>query len=461
MAAIPLTLVHQLNAQAERLRDRPALWHRRGGQWESTSWRQYAQRVRQQALGLMSLGFGRGQALVVSASNREEWLVTTLSAMAVGGAVVAVDPTSEPEALREICGHSEATVVVLENPAMWDRLSPALATLPRVGQVILMDAVPQRTRGVRSLAEVREAGSHGDDADFYASLAARTAQEVAQLVYGAAPTPRAAMLTHRNLCWTGAQLALSVPASEADVLLSSLPLDRLAEQLAAIHMPLWSGAQVYFGQGAERVPEDLLAVRPTIFFGVPRVWETLEARAQALLTTQRGPSRRLVARARPLARRFHAEAQTHQPSAVGLQGQFALARRLVLGPLKERLGLDRGRVFITAAPPDRRELLEFFASLDVIIKESYGRAEATGLTSISTARAMKSGTQGRPMLGVEVRVAEDGEVLVRGENVCAGYLKDARATAELLVDGWLHTGDLGTLDEEGFLSITGRKSRTS
>ena len=441
-----LTLVHQLNSQADRLKDRPALWHRRAGRWQATSWRQYAQRVRHLALGLLSLGFGPGQTLLVLASSREEWLVSALGAMAVGGRFLGVDPDSSPEQVASMAADAGATMAVVEHQPMLARVGPSLASA--LGHIVLIEPAVDRSPRVSSFAEVLELGASGDDADFYACLGALKGEEVAELAWERG-APRAVMLTHKNLAWTAAQLGKSFHVAAEDALVSQEPLSSITEQLAAVLVPVSTGAQVYFGRG---VVEEFLEVRPTLFFGGPRLWEALKARSEEVLAEQNRSLQGLLAKARAVAKRAHLEFQRHQPTAVGLKSQYALARRLALGPLKERLGLDRGRLFVATAPVSR-ELLEYFASIDVVVAEAYGHPCVTGVASLSTPDAVKFGAQGRPMLGVEVRVEEDGEVLVRGENVCAGYLNDEAATQTLLRGGWLHTGDRGALDEEGFLTI--------
>jgi long-chain acyl-CoA synthetase len=265
------------------------------------------------------------------------------------------------------------------------------------------------------------------------------------------------MLTHHNLVWTTANLSRCHPTSPDDMLLSYLPLSHIAEQVCTIYGPVLNGLQVSFAESFERLPENLKEVRPTLFFGVPRVWEKFKVKAEAAIAAQSGSRRRLVQWARGVALRFHALTQAHEQAPVSLQAQYALAQRLVFAPLKARIGFDRTQVFATSAAPIGRDVLDFFASLDIVLAEIYGQSEVTGPTSVSTRDATKLGSLGRPMPGVEVRIADDGEILVRGGNVCAGYFRDEPGTAELLEGGWLHSGDLGALDGEGFLTITGRK----
>lgn len=456
---IPRTMVHQLHAQAERLKDRPALWSKRSGTWQPTSWRQYAQRVKDFALGLLSLGFGAKQSMVVMGFNREEWVVADLAAMACGGVAVGLYTTSSPEQLAYVAGHCEAPIALVENAAYVDRLLSVREQLPALKHIVVMEPLPRRVEGVLSYAEVLERGAKADDAEYYARLEKLEPEALAQMIYtsGTTGNPKGVMLTHRNLAWTAVHLSMCHPTGEDDVLLSYLPLSHIAEQVCTIYGPLLNGIQVYFAESFEKLPENLREVRPTVFFGVPRVWEKFMAKAQAGLESQPKARQKVVAWARDVARRYHADVMAHRQPPLAVQAQYALAQRAVFGALKARIGFERTKIFATSAAPISREVLEFFASLDMVIAEVYGQSEVTGPTSVNTQNAIKLGSLGRPMPGVEVRIADDGEILVRGDNVCAGYFKDEAATSELLQDGWLHSGDVGHLDEDGFLRITGRK----
>lgn len=457
--SIPRTMVHQLNAQAERLKDRPALWTKRGDGWQPITWRQYATRVKDFALGLQSLGLKPRQAMVVMGFNREEWVVADLAAMASGGVAVGLYTTSSPEQIAYVTGHCEAPIALVENEEYLDRLLSVRDQLPALKHLIVMEPPRKKYEGVLTYAEVLARGEKGDDAEYYARLDSLQPNELAQLIYTSGTTghPKGVMLTHRNICWTAVYLSSCHPTTEDDVLLSYLPLSHIAEQVCSIYAPIVNGLQVYFAQSFEKLPENLREVRPTLFFGVPRVWEKFKAKAEAGMASQPRARQRVVAWARQVASEYHADQMAHRQSSLTLQAQYALAQRLVFSKLKEKIGFDRAHVFATSAAPIAKDVLEFFASLDMPIAEVYGQSEVTGPTSVTTKDAMKLGKLGRPMPGVEVRIADDGEILVRGENVCAGYFKDDAATAELLQDGWLHSGDVGMLDAEGFLQITGRK----
>jgi long-chain acyl-CoA synthetase len=241
------------------------------------------------------------------------------------------------------------------------------------------------------------------------------------------------------------------------VMLSYLPLAHIAEQMLSLHGPVLVGGEVYFARSLETLPEDLRAARPTMFFGVPRVWEKFKVRIEEGLSQQPAARQKVVDWARRVAFERHTLFLRHQRVPLALEGQYQLAQRTVFQPLLAKLGLERTRFFCTGAAPIGRDVLDFFASLDVILREVYGQSEVCGPTTLNTPEATALGTLGRPLLGVEVLIAEDGEILVRGGGVCQGYYKNPDATAQLLQGGWLHSGDVGHLDSEGYLHITGRK----
>ncbi|MFT3708690.1 MAG: AMP-dependent synthetase/ligase [Archangium sp.] len=456
---IPRTMVHALHAMADRLKDHPALWTRRGGEWVPTSWRQYAQRVRDFSLGLQALGFQPKDAMAVMGFNREEWVVAALAAMAAGGTSVGVYTTSSPDQLAYVAGHCEAPIALVENETFLAKLNQVRGQLPKLKHVIVMEAPLEPREGVLTFAEVLALGARGDDGDYYARVEKLQPDDVAQLIYtsGTTGNPKGVMLSHHNLTWTTVHLSSCHPVNHDDMLLSYLPLSHIAEQVCSIYGPIVNGLQVSFAESFEKLPENLREVRPTLFFGVPRVWEKFKARAESAIAAQPRARQKVIAWARDVASRFHDDATSHRQSSITLQAQYALAKRTVFGPLKARIGLERAHLLATSAAPISRDVLTFFASLDMPIAEIYGQSEVTGPTSVTTSSAMKLGKLGRPMPGVEVRIADDGEILVKGGNVCLGYYKEPAATSELLENGWLHSGDVGKLDEDGFLEITGRK----
>ena len=458
---LPKTMLHALHDQAARLEHRPALWSRHGGAYVPTSWFDYAQRVKRFALGLHALGFQEGDPLGILSFNREAWHVADLGAMSLGGIPVGLYTTSSVDQLVYILGHCEARFLLVENAKHLATGLEVQKRLPALQHLIVMDAPTPLPEGVLRYADVLASGAKADEAPYWDGVHALHPDALATLIYTSGTTgqPKGVALSHRNLAWTSKQLGdtMGFHDMEDERLVSYLPLSHIAEQIVSLHSPLLMGTQVYFADSLDALGKNLTEVRPTVFFAVPRVWEKFKTKAEEGLAAQPPLKRRLVewARATALERNTRVLSQERVPSF--MEAKFALAQRLVFEPLKTRIGLEKAKLFSTSAAPIGRDVLDFFASIDVVLLEVWGMTEVSGPATVSTAECARMGTVGRPMLGVEVRIAQDGEILVQGGNVCLGYHRNPEATQELLADGWLHTGDVGQLDSEGFLRITGRK----
>ncbi|RKI48613.1 long-chain fatty acid--CoA ligase [Corallococcus sp. AB004] len=454
-------MLHALHDQAARLEHRPALWSRHGGAYVPTSWFDYAQRVKRFALGLHALGFQEGDPLGILSFNREAWHVADLGAMSLGGIPVGLYTTSSVDQLVYILGHCEARFLLVENAKHLATALEVQKRLPALQHLVVMDAPTPLPEGVLRYADVLASGAKADEAPYWDGVHALHPDALATLIYTSGTTgqPKGVALSHRNLAWTSKQLGdtMGFRDMEDERLVSYLPLSHIAEQIVSLHSPLLMGTQVYFADSLDALGKNLTEVRPTVFFAVPRVWEKFKTKAEEGLAAQPPLKRRLVewARATALERNTRVLSQERVPSF--MEAKFALARRLVFEPLKTRIGLEKAKLFSTSAAPIGRDVLDFFASIDVVLLEVWGMTEVSGPATVSTAECARMGTVGRPMLGVEVRIAQDGEILVQGGNVCLGYHRNPEATQELLADGWLHTGDVGQLDSEGFLRITGRK----
>jgi long-chain acyl-CoA synthetase len=233
-------------------------------------------------------------------------------------------------------------------------------------------------------------------------------------------------------------------------------LSSIAEQLLSLHGALLAGVQVYFAGSPESVPDDLLEARPTLFFAVPRRWEQFKDRLEQALREQPPAAQRVVAWARGVATERHARALRHERVPLHLEAQYQLAQRTVFQAIHQKLGLERAHFLSSGTAPLRREVLDFFASLDLVLREAHGQPEVTGLIALNTREATRLGSVGRPLVGLEVLIAASGEILVKGGGTCQGYYKDPEATAALRHEGWLRTGDFGHLDAEGFLHLKAR-----
>jgi long-chain acyl-CoA synthetase len=472
------TIPRRLFTQAERRPDAPAHHTKSGGVYRPKSYRQLADEVRRAGKAFIALGQKPGFTTCILGFNRSEWVAFDVAAMAAGGAPAGIYTTCSPDEVAYIIHHAESEVVLLENENQWSKVHEKLGELPRLKYVVMMRGAPRIDHAGEAMeARPGEPGSapkpplvmsyddflsRGDavtDADFFARLDALEPDGLATLIYTSGTTgpPKGVMLSHRNLSWTAECARDLVNGNAQDCALSYLPLSHIAEQVFTIHGPLTMGCSVYFAESIDKVSDNLKEVQPTLFFGVPRIWEKMHAGITAKLKEAKGTKKKLVEWAMKAARQAN-EIRMRGGEPQGLvRAQYGLAQRLVLGKLKAAIGMSRARTCVSGAAPVAQEILEFFAGIDVLVSEVYGQSEDTGPTSFNRARNMKLGTVGEPVPGVEVKIADDGEILVKGPNVFLGYYNEPEATAETLEDGWLRSGDLGQFDKEGFLSITGRK----
>jgi long-chain acyl-CoA synthetase len=456
------TIPARLIEQAKRRGDAPALHEKRDGLWYALSWREYERLVRRAGKALMALGCEAPFCTSILGFNRVEWVVMDLATMAVGGAPAGIYTTCSPSEVRYIVHHSESPVVLVENREQWEKIDKERGNLPLLRHVVTMRGCPRIDDPlVLSWEEFLARGDAVSDAAFDARVAALEPDALATLIYTSGTTgpPKGVMLSHRNLTWT-ADCAGSMTQTRAeDRSLSYLPLSHIAEQMFSIHGPISAGFELYFAESIEKVPENLKEVRPTVFFAVPRIWEKFHAGISGKLKEATGAKARIAAWAMDVGRRaseYQARGRKDE-MPLPLRLQYRLADRLVFGKLKAAIGLDAARICVSGAAPVAKEILEFFASLDILVNEVYGQSEGTGPTSFNRPGMVKFGSVGPAIPGCEVRIADDGEICLRGPNVFLGYYKEPEATAATLIDGWLHSGDLGTFDAEGFLYITGRK----
>ena len=457
MRTIPVRLFDQ----AKKNPNGAALFSKRGEQWVSTSWEQYANRAKRVAKSLIQLGLKPGDNTAILGFNTEDWVVFDLGSMSAGAACAGIYTTCSPTEVQYIVHHSEARFILVENHSQWEKIKQERENLPNVDRVILMTGSPDvDDEFVMTWEEFLSVGDDVEDAMVQERLDAQSLDDVATFIYTSGTTgpPKAVMLSHRNLAWT-ADCAVNDLGmlTTSDSTLSYLPLSHIAEQMFSIHAPITAGYAVYFAESIQKLPDNLKEVGPTVVFGVPRIWEKFHAKVGAGLSSATGLKKLIAEWSMGVGREVtNVKNEGHEVSGL-LKLKYSLANKLVFSKVKEKMGLHNARLCVTGAAPISQEILLFFAGLDVIIQEVYGQSEDTGPTSFNIQGKTRFGTVGPILPGTEVKIAEDGEIVVFGPHVFLGYFKDDAATSEALVDGWLHTGDLGEFDPDGFLKITGRK----
>jgi long-chain acyl-CoA synthetase len=439
--------------------DRPFLWAKRDGAYRATSWREAALSVRQLARGLRALGVGRGDRVGLVAENRPEWMIADLAVMAAGAVTVPAYTTHTVEDHRHLLANSGAKAVIVSTAALAHRVMPAADQISTITAIVTLEPLK---RGQLSHAEIRSwdevmalGAAAADEVDGWVSAIRR--DDIACLIYtsGTGGVPKGVMTTHANIlanCY-GAYRLLETIGLGNDVFLCFLPLSHSYEHTAGMMFPISLGAEIYFAEGAETLAANMLEARPTIMTAVPRLYETMHQRILRGMERQSGMRRGLFDLALRLGRKRLDDPQSLTPAERGLD---AMAELLVRRKVRHRFG-GRLKAMVSGGAPLNPEIGRFFLALGVRLLQGYGQTEASPVVSANPPRRIKIDTVGPPLEGVEVRIAEDGEILVRGELVMKGYWNDPEATERAIGDGWLHTGDVGELDADGYIRITDRK----
>lgn len=453
------TIPSRLLEQARLRPNAPAYKIRENGVWKATNWADYADEVKRAGRALIALGFEAGQHTCILGFNRPEWVIFDVATMAVGGAPAGIYTTSSPEEVAYIAGHCEARVMLVENVEQWEKVKAQRENLPALKHVVMMKGAPRiQDEMVYSWDEFLAKAESVSEEIFIQRVHALEPSGLATLIYTSGTTgpPKAVMLSHENLAVTASTARQVTGLGPNDTCLSYLPLSHIAEQMFSIHGAITGGACLYYAESIDAVPENLKEVQPTVFFGVPRIWEKFYAGISSRLKEATGVKAKLVEWAMDVGTKVTELRERGEEPEGFLAFQYKLADRLIYSKLKEAIGLKNAHLMVSGAAPIAKEVLDFLASLDILILEVYGQSEDTGPTTYNQRKKFKLGSVGPVFPGVEVKISEEGEVLVRGPNVFLGYLKDEEATKEALVDGWLHSGDLGEF-RDGFLYITGRK----
>jgi long-chain acyl-CoA synthetase len=460
------TLPAMLAMHARVRPDRVALREKRLGIWREITWRTYHEQVRATAAMLRELGVRAGDHVAILSDNRPEWLYADLAAQALGARSVGIYQTNPAADVAYILRDSGSVVLFAEDQEQVDKAIAIAAETPAVRHVVVFeprgtaelgDARIQRwddflARG-KALADGEPAGAFDD------RLAELDPAAPSMVVYTSGTTgpPKGAMISSRNVLEVSTVFNRMMGFSEDDTVLSYLPLCHVAEKILSLFLPLTSGAIVHFGEALETVQLDLREVSPTIFLGVPRIWEKMHAQVTVKMQDaswlKRVVFRFFLERGAAIAGRR----RDGKASAVD-RLLWALGDLLVFRPLQERLGLRRCRYALTGAAPISPDLIRWYHGVGVKIIEGYGQTECAGISHANPIGAERIGTVGTALPRVEHKLADDGEILVRGPNVFCGYLNQPEATAATVDgDGWLHTGDIGVVDADGYLTITGRK----
>lgn len=434
------------------------------GIWHSISWAQYGENVKHTALGLASLGVKRGDVVAIMAEGAPEWLYADLGTQAIGGVTNGVYTTDSAKQVQYIVSDSNTVVFIADNEEQLDKILEVRDRCPSLKKIVVIDQEGLSDFSdpmVISFAELMELGRDFEKkkAEYWASeLASGKPSDLAILIYtsGTTGAPKGAMISHRNILFQMLNVGNVFDLREGDEQLSFLPLCHIAERSFTAYWQIVAGTIVNFAESPETIVENLQEVQPTVFFAVPRLWEKFYS-TLVLRLRDAGPLSQFAYKvAIGLGGRIvESKLEDKEPSAF-LKAAFWLADVVVLRNLKRMIGLHRTRWVVTSAAPISPDLIKWYHAAGLDMREVYGQTESVGIVTSPRAGELRLGSIGRSMPNMQVKLSPENEILLRGPHVFMGYLNNPSKTAETVVDGWLHTGDVGAEDNQGWFRITDR-----
>ena len=455
------TIPSRFARQASLLPDKPLFLVNRGGSYQSLPWKQAHEAITALSLFFLDQQIKPGDRVLILSENRPEWGIADVAIQSVGAWTVPIYPTLTANDLEMIGRDCEPVFAVTSTTEQAGKLLEVCRAAPSLRGIVVIEPSAQADPRIQSwsaaLSRGRDAAAHLVP-ELERRLAAIHSEDTATLLYTSGTTgePKGVMLSHRNLLSNVDACLKVIPIGPQDVHLSFLPLSHVFERMAGWYLMFSVGASVAYAQSMDTLPQDMVAVRPTVMLGVPRFFEKLYARIQEGLQHAPPLQRRIAEWAFGVGRTATGYLTSGRPLPLRLAWQRHLAQMLVYRKLQARLG-GRLRFFVSGSAPLSKDIGAFFYSAGVTILEGYGLTETSPVIAANRLPAPRFGTVGPALPGVDVRIAEDGEILTRGPHVMQGYYRKPDATAAAIVDGWFHTGDIGHVDAEGNLVITDRK----
>ncbi|MFB0565646.1 MAG: long-chain fatty acid--CoA ligase [Candidatus Aminicenantaceae bacterium] len=428
------------------------------GNYVPISTEEFGNQVKYIGLGLKDLGFEAGEKLVILSENRPEWVMADLGSLCIRGITVPIYTSLVPEQVKFIINDSDAKIVIFSDQEQWQKIELIRNELANVGHYITFaDEAPA---GVITLAEIIERGKSRaqQDPEAFEKLALSVKpDDVASIIYtsGTTGVPKGVMLSHSNFISNLKTVSTIIEFSEQDTVLSFLPLSHVLERMVTFTY-LYKGCTIGYAESLETVAENLPEVRPHIMVSVPRVFEKIYSKVMDNVLTSSSLKRKIFFWALKVGREYGRKKLLNQSIPRGLQFKKNLAHKLVFSKIIEKTG-GRVRFFVSGGAPLSKDIAEFFYAMGLVVLEGYGLTETSPVISVNTLENIRFGTVGKPIPGIEVNIAKDGEILTKGPHVMKGYYKKEDETEEAMEGGWFHTGDIGHLDDDGFLVITDRK----
>ncbi len=463
---MPVEIVPKVFRQTvEQYGERVAMRKKEYGLWHDISWNEYYRLAKYVGSALISMGLEKGDCVSIIGENCPEWVIIDLGIQGAGGVAVGVYTTNAWPQVEYVVKDSESKFFFVENEEQLDKWLHFRDNVPSLQKVIVWDLEGLRhfkDPMVMTYADLLEMGREvvEKESNLYEQRTDEiNPEDLSVLVYTSGTTgpPKGSMLTHRNVTWMARAIVMDNPVQDDDNVMSFLPLCHIFERLFSVFVHVTYGYTVNFIESLDTVTDNMREISPTVGYAVPRVWEKYLSAVYIRMSDATWFKKLVFGIALKIGRARATLDMSFKPVPIYLQVLYWLAYLAVFRKLKERLGFDRLRVAYSGAAPIAPDVLHFFQSIGVNLIEGYGQTEGSGVTTASRIGRVKFGTVGPPLAGVEVKIAEDGEILVKSPGVFKGYYKNPEATAETIEDGWLFSGDVGEIDEDGYLKITDRK----
>jgi long-chain acyl-CoA synthetase len=432
--------------------------YKKEGQYVPISTAEFGNRVKHFCLGLKDLGFEEGDKMIILSESRPEWIISDLGCLCSGGITVPIYTSLLSEAIKYIIDNSDAKIVVYSTPEQWQKIEAIKDELTKVEHYMTFSE--EAPEGVLTFARVLEKGQKMAEQkpELFEELALKVkSNDTASIIYTSGTTgiPKGVMLTHSNFLSNVEACSTVIEFTENDTVLSWLPLSHVLERMVTFTL-LYKGCTIAYAESMESVAENMPEVKPHIMVSVPRLFERFYSRVMDNVLSSSPLKRKIFFWATKVGKEYGQRKLLNQPIPGGLQFKRNLAHKLVFSKIIEKTG-GRVRFFVSGGAPLSKDIAEFFYALGLVVLEGYGLTETSPVIAVNTFENLKFGTVGLPIPGVEVKIAEDGEILTKGPHVMEGYYKMEVETNEAMESGWFRTGDIGHLDEEGFLVITDRK----
>jgi len=432
--------------------------HKKEGRYQPISTQYFADSVKFFSLGLKDLGLKAGEKMVILSDSRAEWVMADIGNLCLGGITVPIYTSLVPEQIKYIINDSDSKIVVFSDSLQWEKLKAIKSELKNVTHYVTF--LPEAPEGALTFAEVQERGKKLDQMNpgFFEKMAQQIRpDDLASIIYtsGTTGVPKGVMLTHSNFISNVKACASVIEFSDKDTVLSFLPLSHVLERMVTFTY-LYKGCTIGYAESMDTLAENLLEVRPHIMVNVPRVLEKIYSKVMDNVLRSSALKRKIFFWGVKVGREYAERKLNRQPIPGFLQFKKNLAHKLVYTKIIEKTG-GRVRFFVSGGAPLSKDIAEFFYAMGLVVLEGYGLTETSPVISVNTFENLKFGTVGKVIPDVEVMIAEDGEILTKGPNVMKGYYKKEDETREAFKGGWFHTGDIGHLDEEGFVVITDRK----